>query len=558
MPKPSFSPHLALALALAASATAATPAGAQTVGSRADAAHACLTDAVAGWELRAQLARAETCWYPAALVPVTPGSGLTYSAGALRYASPETRTALYAARRRHAVNVTSGFRTMLEQYWLYTSGSCGSVLPPGSSNHESGTAVDVANSSAVRAALTASGCRWPNIARDPWHLDCLPRSATRRTVITFQRLWNLNHPSDRITADNVYGPQTRARLRASPIHGFARMPCTTPPTPPPPPPSCDHTAAGLTFSCDGVEAGQVCVSLNEPEDPDGWSDNHLCSATDIGFVFSTDGPREGMRCTNVTEPDDVHAEAWSNDYACVPESSTLDVTWSSSGVVAGWDCVRWGETSDPMWSDDYLCVRPLRCSSAGDLTFCSDGPVAGATCELVNEPEDPDGWDDNHFCSASPVGMVWSHDGLIDGMTCTQIDAPDDDHAAAWSDDYLCLPDDSDLAFTWSHEGPIEGEDCVRWYESAEDATRGWGDSYLCVGAVVRLDAGVASSDAGVRTDARVPERDGGRDRPPVDGSCACRVSSPAGTPNLWMPIASCVLLAGLGWRRSRRSSRLG
>jgi hypothetical protein len=40
------------------------------------------------------------------------------------------------------------------------------------------------------------------------------------SVLAFQRLWNLNRPEDPIDEDGIYGPQTEARLEASPIAGF--------------------------------------------------------------------------------------------------------------------------------------------------------------------------------------------------------------------------------------------------------------------------------------------------------------------------------------------------
>ncbi len=262
------------------------------VGSAADGAHGCSTSTVFGWGLDAQLARAESCMYPDALVPVSAGSGLSFASASLRYATPETRSALYSARGHVSFRVNSAFRTVLEQYWLYTARSpaCGSVATPGSSNHESGSAVDVHEYSAARSALLAAGCTWPNYPHDPWHFNCLPRSAPRRTVLVFQRLWNLNHPDDRISEDNVWGPQTRARLRATPTAGFVYDGC-----------SCDDTAGQFTFSCDGVNAGAHCVSINEPGDPDGWANDYLCTDTDVGFQWSYSGPIDGMRCTNVTE-----------------------------------------------------------------------------------------------------------------------------------------------------------------------------------------------------------------------------------------------------------------
>ncbi len=49
-----------------------------------------------------------------------------------------------------------------------------------------------------------------------------------------------------------------------------------------PPPSCRRTTGPFTWTCDGPIAGQHCVALAEPSDPDGWSNNYLCSRTDLG------------------------------------------------------------------------------------------------------------------------------------------------------------------------------------------------------------------------------------------------------------------------------------
>jgi len=46
-----------------------------------------------------------------------------------------------------------------------------------------------------------------------------------QSVLSFQKLWNLNHPEDQIDQDGVYGDkQTGARLLRSPIEGFELTP----------------------------------------------------------------------------------------------------------------------------------------------------------------------------------------------------------------------------------------------------------------------------------------------------------------------------------------------
>jgi len=50
------------------------------------------------------------------------------------------------------------------------------------------------------------------------------------------------------------------------------------------------------------------------------------------------------------------ARTWTDNYLCVPTSSTLQLTWSPAGPIAGKTCTQWYEASDPhTWMDNYLC-----------------------------------------------------------------------------------------------------------------------------------------------------------------------------------------------------------
>ncbi len=122
------------------------------------------------------------------------------------------------------------------------------------------------------------------------------------------------------------------------------------------PPSCRRTTGPFTWSCDGPIAGQHCVALTEPADPDGWSNNYLCSPTDLGVRWSNAGPVPGMRCTAIIEPREPAPHAWSDNYLCVPTSSTYTFVWARSGPIAGRTCLPWNEPQDPHdWGDNYLC-----------------------------------------------------------------------------------------------------------------------------------------------------------------------------------------------------------
>ena len=247
------------------------------------------------------------------------------------------------------------------------------------------------------------------------------------------------------------------------------------------PPSCDRSAGGFTFSCDGAQEKGTCVNVDEPGDPDTWSDNYFCSDLDIGMQWSASGPIADMNCTQVFEAAEPNAAAWSDNYLCVPPQSPFALSYSSAGPIDGKSCVHWNEPADLVnsWSDNYVCTSPVHVFSAGGFTFSAAGAVDGKHCVVVDEPSDPDTWTDNHFCSDEDVGMQWSYAGPIAGMECTNVTEPSDGEADTWTDNYLCLPAGSDYTFTWSYAGPIDGKTCVRWFDHSENTT--WIDNWMCI-----------------------------------------------------------------------------
>lgn len=114
----------------------------------------------------------------------------------------------------------------------------------------------------------------------------------------------------------------------------------------------------FVWSQAGAIPGKVCVQINEPSDPNAWSDNYLCSNTNLGIVWSYSGPVAGMRCTQMNEAAEPAAHGWSNNHICVPTASTLYFTWSSAGPIAGKMCTQIYESSDPhTWMDNHLCYQ---------------------------------------------------------------------------------------------------------------------------------------------------------------------------------------------------------
>lgn len=148
------------------------------------------------------------------------------------FLQPAAKTSLQIAIRRRGTRliVNSAYRTVAQQYLLrqqFERGLFGitAAAIPGSSNHESGLALDVEDPDGWQPYFQQHN--WIRLGRDfdfP-HYDYIFPAATRRDlgrvgVRAFQRLWNQYNPRDRITEDGVYGPQTEARLASSPVNGF--------------------------------------------------------------------------------------------------------------------------------------------------------------------------------------------------------------------------------------------------------------------------------------------------------------------------------------------------
>jgi hypothetical protein len=60
-----------------------------------------------------------------------------------------------------------------------------------------------------------------DVPGDDVHFDHLSSPDIRgRDIAAFQRLWNRNHPTDKIAEDGSYGPMTESRIRQAPAEGF--------------------------------------------------------------------------------------------------------------------------------------------------------------------------------------------------------------------------------------------------------------------------------------------------------------------------------------------------
>jgi hypothetical protein len=186
----------------------------------------CSTSSVRG--LAVQIAREVDCTWPTSLVKFSPTSNMTFTSSAvLPFLHGSAKSDLVATAVNNPLRVNSGYRTVVQQYLLYRwyrAGRCGiaKAALPGDSNHESGRAVDLANWS-TRVGAMANHHWAHDVPGDPVHFDHLSSPDNRgKDVRAFQRLWNRNHPNDKIAVDGDYGPQTAARLKAAPATGFAK------------------------------------------------------------------------------------------------------------------------------------------------------------------------------------------------------------------------------------------------------------------------------------------------------------------------------------------------
>ena len=187
----------------------------------------CMTSDVLA--LSVQIAQEVDCLMPGQLVRFEEAGQIVFAGGAvLPYVSMAARTdllAALAAKPGTQLQVTSAFRTVVQQYLLnrwFQLSRCGitAAADPGSSNHESGRALDVSNYSPWISTMAAHG--WSHdIPGDPVHFDHRASPDIRGAdVLAFQRLWNKNAPDDQIAEDGDYGPATEMRVKRAPAEGF--------------------------------------------------------------------------------------------------------------------------------------------------------------------------------------------------------------------------------------------------------------------------------------------------------------------------------------------------
>ena len=196
------------------------------------AARSCSTASVEG--LSRQIIEQARCINPNAYVRLPSRKNLVIGPHVFAYLQVAARNHLVRVLDAHpkkTMTINSALRTLAQQYLVRrwsANKRCGVQLAtlPGDSNHETGLAVDIAEGGSWRSELAAENFRWLG-ARDRVHFDYKGSGASPNRsvdVLAFQRLWNRNHPDDRITEDGRYSSATEQRLKKSPADGFPSGP----------------------------------------------------------------------------------------------------------------------------------------------------------------------------------------------------------------------------------------------------------------------------------------------------------------------------------------------
>jgi N-acetylmuramoyl-L-alanine amidase len=134
------------------------------------------------------------------------------------------------AARGQKMEINSAYRTIAGQMLLrshYRNNRCGisAAAPPGKSNHNNASAIDIEDSGGWRSSLESANWKWIG-SFDPVHYDCVDpniKSIHQIAVQAFQQIWNSRRPNDPVANDGDFGPVTASRLRYAPAEGFSGL-----------------------------------------------------------------------------------------------------------------------------------------------------------------------------------------------------------------------------------------------------------------------------------------------------------------------------------------------
>jgi Putative peptidoglycan binding domain len=133
------------------------------------------------------------------------------------YLQPAAASSLLKVATTNQIKISTAYRTLAQQFILKQNLQT-LVANVGSSDHGSGRSIDTTNYDETKDAFIKAGWKFP-YASDPVHADYPGSDQRSNTVLTFQKLWNLNQP-DKLVEDGSCGPKVLAALRVSPCAGF--------------------------------------------------------------------------------------------------------------------------------------------------------------------------------------------------------------------------------------------------------------------------------------------------------------------------------------------------
>ena len=148
---------------------------------------------------------------------------------AFPYVQASAKQALQGAiqDRGMTMQVNSAYRTIAQQMLLYNDrfNNGNPVAPPGTSNHQTGLAIDIEDPRGWEPYLMKYG--WNPLSGDPPHFNYEGGGTIDirdQSILAFQQLWNKNNPNNQIGEDGGFGSQTEGALNRSPAQGFAKAP----------------------------------------------------------------------------------------------------------------------------------------------------------------------------------------------------------------------------------------------------------------------------------------------------------------------------------------------
>ncbi len=181
----------------------------------------CDTSIVVG--LTRQLVEELNCIAPNSMVNIS-GGGISIGASS-PYLAPSAASALRSAIGTSSISLSSAYRSVAAQYLLYKwwkAGQCGIQLAaePGSSNHQSGRAIDVPSYNSWITKLQAKGWKWLGNS-DRVHFDYFgAKDLGSSSVRAWQRLYNKNHSTGKLVEDGIWGPASAGAMAGAPTTGY--------------------------------------------------------------------------------------------------------------------------------------------------------------------------------------------------------------------------------------------------------------------------------------------------------------------------------------------------